>query len=129
MSQLIKKSAIAMLMDGPMTAPRPPSGAFAVGARVNGLADPDEPGITPKQRANRRAYLKHFAPVRHRKALRRYIDWVSVKDRLPDADMAVLLDYDGEPWPGVYDGAKWFDLTGMPIVAQVLHWAEFPAVP
>lgn len=57
------------------------------------------------------------------------IDWISVDERMPDADMAVMLDYDGESWPGVYDGERWFDLTGMPIVAQVLNWSEYPEVP
>jgi hypothetical protein len=58
------------------------------------------------------------------------ITWVRVSETLPDCDMAILLDYDGEAWPGSYQGdGIWLDLTGMPIVAQVLHWAEFPEVP
>lgn len=55
--------------------------------------------------------------------------WINADLIKPDADLAVLLDYDGEVWPGIYDGEQWRDLTGMPIVAQVLNWADFPAPP
>ena len=55
---MAKTSAIAALMRGPMLAahPAPASGPSYV--LDDGLADPDEPGITAKQRANRRHYRK-----------------------------------------------------------------------
>jgi len=65
----------------------------------------------------------------HDPNLQRTLRWVPVTESLPDDEMTVLLDYDGEAWPGTYDGEAWHDLTGMPIVADVLHWCEFPEVP
>ena len=55
--------------------------------------------------------------------------WMPAHVIKPDADLAVLLDYDGETWPGTFDGEMWRDLDGNMIVADVLHWAEFPLSP
>ena len=66
------------------------------------------------------------------------ISWISVEDRLPDADTTVLVCAPGasEPvWLGFYDGVYWFAVTGDgygdedEIAAEVTAWATMPAGP
>jgi hypothetical protein len=57
------------------------------------------------------------------------LTWWTPNERLPDAEVTVLLeveDADGEPvWPGYLDGDEWKLADGMP-VAKVRRWAEMP---
>lgn len=67
------RSAIAELMRGPLipAAPTPPQGGIGRPlVSFDGLADPDEPGITPKQRQNRLYYRKTFGGKRQAKRTR-----------------------------------------------------------
>lgn len=56
--------------------------------------------------------------------------WVAIADRLPDADLSVMLALDdGEVWPGYLDGDTWRYVTADPIGARVTHWMDFPEPP
>jgi hypothetical protein len=66
------------------------------------------------------------------------IEWIAVKDELPDADTTVLVHAPGadEPvWLGFYDGFFWFAVTGdgygddEEIAAEVTAWAPMPKGP
>jgi hypothetical protein len=63
------------------------------------------------------------------------IEWFAVTDKLPDADITVLVNAPGadEPvWLGWYDGVFWFAVTGDgygdedEIAAEVTAWAHIP---
>lgn len=58
------------------------------------------------------------------------ITWIPIGEGPPDADTTVLISFDerhAEPtFAGFYDGAGWFDVTGMP-VEGVTGWADMPA--
>lgn len=112
-----ERSAIAELMN------------FRAPKRLQGrsLADPDEPGITAKQRANRRYYLKHGP--RKPDNLRREVQWVPVSKELPDDEMTVLMVVDGEPWTGFHAEGQWHYVTADICTGAVTHWCEFPEVP
>jgi hypothetical protein len=51
--------------------------------------------------------------------------------QLPDAELDVLvcIDVEGEieTYEGYFDGEKWVDATGMPILQPVTAWANKPA--
>lgn len=57
------------------------------------------------------------------------ITWHELHERLPDADLTVLIeaeDVDGDPvTQGYLDGEQWRLVDGMPI-DKVLRWAEMP---
>jgi hypothetical protein len=56
--------------------------------------------------------------------------WVAIADRLPDADLSVMLALDdGEVWPGYLDGDTWRYVTSDPIGARVMYWMDFPEPP
>ncbi|MGZ4953604.1 MAG: DUF551 domain-containing protein [Methylobacter sp.] len=62
------------------------------------------------------------------------INWVSVADRLPDAEETVLvfLKNANEPcWPGyIGENDVWFYADGLPIVNdQPSYWAHMPGGP
>jgi hypothetical protein len=66
------------------------------------------------------------------------IEWIAVKDRLPDDDTTVLVSAPGsdEPvWLGFYDGVYWFSVDGPTygdpeeIAAEVVAWAPMPKGP
>jgi hypothetical protein len=55
------------------------------------------------------------------------ITWYAPAERLPDADLTVLVETRGceEPiWLGALDGEQWRDVEGMPI--EVVRWADMP---
>jgi len=57
------------------------------------------------------------------------ITWHEPAEKLPDADVTVLIEVeevDGEPvWPGYLDGDEWKLADGMP-VTKVRRWADMP---
>ncbi|MGZ5858710.1 MAG: DUF551 domain-containing protein [Burkholderiaceae bacterium] len=61
------------------------------------------------------------------------INWVSVGDRLPDAEITVLvfLQDANEPcWPGyICENDVWFYADGMPIDEAPTYWAHMPGGP
>lgn len=57
------------------------------------------------------------------------VQWIPVAESLPDDDMVVILNVDGEPWTGFRDGDTWRYVSGDPVGEPVLHWCEFPEVP
>jgi hypothetical protein len=66
------------------------------------------------------------------------IQWVDVKDQMPDSELTVLVSAPeaSEPvWLGYHDGDSWFSVDGMGYgneeeqVAQVVAWAEMPKGP
>lgn len=57
--------------------------------------------------------------------------WIPVANRLPDADLTVLVALaDGEVWPAYLDGETWRYVDAMPIEAtHVTHWRDMPEAP
>lgn len=56
--------------------------------------------------------------------------WTAITNKLPDADMTVLLALDdGEVWPGYLDGDTWRYVTADPLGSRVTHWMDFPEPP
>lgn len=56
--------------------------------------------------------------------------WTAVAEKLPDADITVLLALDdGEVWPGYLDGNTWRYVTADPLGSRVTHWMDFPEPP
>jgi hypothetical protein len=57
------------------------------------------------------------------------IAWTPIEQGPPDAGTTVLISLDeshNEPtWTGFYDGARWCDVSGMPITG-VVGWAHMP---
>jgi len=58
------------------------------------------------------------------------VDWIRVKDRLPDIDVTVLVDGGIAKW----NGESWYSLTGCeypgrPIHWEVTHWMPLPEPP
>ena len=57
------------------------------------------------------------------------IEWVSVDDELPDADLTVLTcDLDNDVQMGYYDGTDWWHQNASALCG-VTHWAEMPVGP
>lgn len=55
------------------------------------------------------------------------IEWISVEDDLPDAELTVLLASGECIYPGYFDGMTWcYDTGGH---ADPTHWAEMPEGP
>lgn len=62
--------------------------------------------------------------------LQRLVQWIPVKERMPDADETVLIaaQHTAEPvWLGSWDGTGWRDTDGFAV--PVTHWAEIPRGP
>jgi len=60
------------------------------------------------------------------------INWVSVKDSLPDEDIVVLVKTPspGEPvWPGYLLQGEWTWVDGSIAAYEVTHWADMPVGP
>lgn len=60
------------------------------------------------------------------------MNWISVKESLPDSDMAVLIvcPKQSDPvWMAYHDGEGWRWLEGMPISRRVTHWQHLPEPP
>lgn len=59
------------------------------------------------------------------------IDWISTADKLPDAEMTVLIALsDGEVWTGFLEFDGWRYVSGSPVApCQVTHWMSFPEAP
>lgn len=58
------------------------------------------------------------------------ITWNAVGDRLPDADLTVLVAIRGcdEPiWLGYFDGDGWLSIDGT--VIDVTNWSDMPSGP
>jgi hypothetical protein len=59
------------------------------------------------------------------------IEWIDVKERLPELDTTVLVfvpTSESEPvWPGSHDGGEWLYADGSSVDGPVTHWAEMPA--
>jgi hypothetical protein len=56
--------------------------------------------------------------------------WNSVKNKLPDDDMTVLIVMeDGEVWTGYMDGDSWRYVSGDTMQAAVTHWMHMPEPP
>lgn len=58
--------------------------------------------------------------------------WIAVSERLPDADLAVLIHVpdDDEPiWIGYHGGDQWYAADAMPLGERVAHWQELPGPP
>lgn len=71
-------------------------------------------------------------------AIAESIQWVDVKDALPDEVTTVLVcapDSDEPIWLGYYDGVYWFSVDGPTygdpdeIAAEVVAWAPMPKGP
>ena len=59
-------------------------------------------------------------------------EWISVEDRLPDDNIAVLVYMPGvsEPvWMGIHFDGMWASFDGGGLGADVTHWAELPEPP
>jgi hypothetical protein len=58
------------------------------------------------------------------------LQWITVDEEMPDADLTVMLTIEGdpEPWGGYWGGECWRDLDGMPLAGKqrVIAWAEWP---
>lgn len=55
------------------------------------------------------------------------ITWHTPAERLPDADLTVIVrtvDCEEPVWLGALDGDQWRDVDGMPIT--VVRWADLP---
>ena len=58
------------------------------------------------------------------------IDFFATDTVLPDDDITVLADIDGELWQAYRDGDTWRDMSGLPIdAARVTYWAHMPIAP
>jgi hypothetical protein len=67
------------------------------------------------------------------------IQWIAVKDQLPDSDTTVLVyapaALDEPVWLGYHDGESWVSVTGAmygtedEIAESVLAWAQIPKGP
>ena len=58
------------------------------------------------------------------------VEWIACADRLPDADVCVLIAMDdGEVWTGFYDDPTWRYVSADPVGVPVTHWANFPPPP
>jgi hypothetical protein len=58
------------------------------------------------------------------------ITWHPVQDRMPDADLTVVLFCPGvelDVWPGYFDGECWRSADGFKV--QPTHWADMPEGP
>lgn len=57
--------------------------------------------------------------------------WTAVGERLPDADLLVLIALnDDDVWTGFVDADGWHYSDAMPIKAErVTHWMHLPAPP
>lgn len=58
------------------------------------------------------------------------IRWIPAGERLPDAEMSVMVATTSDTvpvWLGWYDGEQWLDSEAVPI--SVTHWAEIPGGP
>ena len=63
-------------------------------------------------------------------AIRVALDFFAADIALPDDDITVLADIDGEVWQAYRDGDTWRDMSGQPIdAARVTYWAHMPAAP
>jgi hypothetical protein len=57
------------------------------------------------------------------------IEWISVDDDLPDADITILFcTLNGDAGVGFYDGTDWWN-ESLRSVCAVTHWAELPKGP
>jgi hypothetical protein len=57
------------------------------------------------------------------------LEWFAASKR-PDADITVLIDFDGEVYQGYFDGDNWRDASGFPIPPEQVHyWTHMPAAP
>ena len=64
------------------------------------------------------------------KAAPTWPQWTRVEDKLPDADLTVLLALDdGEVWPGYLDGDEWRYVTSDPLGSRAVAWMDLPEGP
>lgn len=58
------------------------------------------------------------------------LDFFAADTSLPDDDITVIADIDGDLWQAYRDGDTWRDLSGLPIDAsRIAYWAHMPAAP
>lgn len=58
------------------------------------------------------------------------MNWISVKDRLPDDEITVLIatvNSDEPVWMGWHDDSGWYSVDAGPI--KVSHWMPLPIPP
>lgn len=63
------------------------------------------------------------------RAKREVIEWHSVAEKMPDADITVLIhapDLDEPVWLGWFDGEKWYAVDATE-VEGVADWADVPS--
>lgn len=62
------------------------------------------------------------------------MEWIKTIERLPDADMIVLVfnrEWNDQVWLGCFDDDEesWCGLDSLPFELPPTHWAEIPATP
>lgn len=75
--------------------------------------------------------LEEFGKIEDRyvKHIGEQIDWISVDDELPDADLTVLVKTGDETYLGFYDADGWSYVDGTRCIKTCTHWAEMPKGP
>ena len=99
----------------------------------NAVESAAHPSSKPHREATR-FFAKRSAEVKKAIVLlsqEREKAWIPVTEKLPDADLLVLIALnDDDVWTGYRDGDIWRYVDAMPITGErVTHWMPMPAPP